>query len=79
MSEWISVKDKLPKADGEYIVYAQDENSPAGEGVWYDNVVVAAEYAFGEWTWRENSNDFDITDIVTHWMPLPEPPRMEGE
>lgn len=33
----------------------------------------------GEWTWRENSNDFDITDIVTHWMPLPEPPRMEGE
>ena len=53
MSEWISVKDKLPKADGEYIVYAQDENSPSGEGVWYDNVVVAAEYAFGEW--RENN------------------------
>lgn len=53
MSEWISVKDKLPKADGEYIVYAQDENSPASEGVWYDNVVVVAEYAFGEW--RENN------------------------
>ena len=75
MSEWISVKDKLPKADGVYIVYVQDENSPASEGVWYDNVVVVAEYAFGEWTWRENSNDFDITDIVTHWMPLPEPPE----
>jgi hypothetical protein len=79
MSKWISVKDKLPKADGEYIVYAQDENSPSGEGVWYDNVVVVATYFFGEWTWHENGNEYDITDIVTHWMPLPEPPRMEGE
>lgn len=79
MSEWISVKDKLPKADGEYIVYAQDENSPSGEGVWYDNVVVVAEYAFGIWWWWDNGTDFDVTNNITHWMPLPEPPRMEGE
>lgn len=25
----------------------------------------------------ENNNEYDITNIVTHWMPLPEPPRME--
>lgn len=79
MDGWIKIEDRLPDNVGEYIVYAQDENSSANEGVWYDNVVVVAEYAFGEWTWRENSNDFDITDIVTHWMPLPKPPRMEGE
>lgn len=71
---WISVKDKLPKADGMYIVYTQDENSPHGEGIWYENIVTLAEYAFGEWTLYENDNEYDITDIVTHWMPFPEPP-----
>lgn len=75
MDGWIKIEDRLPDNVGEYIVYAQDENSSASEGVWYDNVVVVAEYAFGEWTWRENSNDFDITNNVTHWMPLPEPPE----
>lgn len=74
---WISVKDKLPKENGNYIIYAPDENSPVGEGLWYENVVVVAEYAFGGWWWYENNDDYDITDIVTHWMPLPEPPRME--
>lgn len=78
MSEWISVKDKLPKENGIYIVYAQGGTSVAG-WIWYDNVVVAAEYAFCEWTWNENGIEWDISGIVTHWMPLPEPPRMEGE
>ena len=79
MDGWISVEERLPKENGNYIVYVQDENSPNGEGVWYENIVTLVEYAFGDWTWYENSNEYDITDIVTHWMPLPEPPRMEGE
>lgn len=79
MDGWISVEDKLPDEDGEYIVYAQDESSLPNEGIWYENVVVVAYYRFDEWTWYEDDNDYDITDIVTHWMPLPEPPRMEGE
>lgn len=41
MSEWISVKDKLPKENGIYIVYVQDGTSVAG-WIWYDNIVVAA-------------------------------------
>lgn len=79
MSEWISVEDKMPEAYGVYIVYVKDENSPYGEGIWYENIVTLAEYAFDEWTWDEHGNEYDITDIVTHWMPLPDPPRMEGE
>lgn len=49
MDGWIKIEDRLPDNIGEYIVYAQDENSPASEGVWYENVVIVAEYAFGEW------------------------------
>ena len=79
MDGWIKIEDRLPDNVGEYIVYAQDENSPHGEGIWYENIVTLAEYAFGEWTWHENGNEYDISGIVTHWMPLPEPPRMEGE
>lgn len=79
MDGWISVEDKLPSKNGKYIVYAQDENSPHGEGIWYENIVVLAEYAFGEWTWHENGNEYDISGIVTHWMPLPDPPLMEEE
>ena len=79
MEGWINVEDKLPKEKGMYIVYVQGGNSVTG-WIWYDNVVVVAEYAFGVWWWWwDNGTDFDITDIVTHWMPLPEPPRMEGE
>lgn len=78
MSEWISVKDKLPKENGTYIVYTHDGNSATG-WIWYDDVVVVAEYTFGIWWWCENGNDFDITNNVTHWMPLPDPPQMEGE
>lgn len=79
MDGWIKIEDRLPDNIGEYIVYAQDENSPASEGVWYENVVIVAEYGLGEWTWNENGIEWDISGIVTHWMPLPDPPRMEGE
>lgn len=79
MDGWIKIEDRLPDKDGNYIVYAQDENSPHDEGIWYENIVILAEYAFGEWTWDENGIEWDISGIVTHWMPLPEPPRMEGE
>ena len=33
MNEWISVKDRLPDADGNYIVTACDEGCSAGEGI----------------------------------------------
>ena len=72
-NDWISVEDRLPEGNGEYIVTACDEGCPAGEGIWYDTVVVFAEYYDGCWTWNDGT-EYDLTDIVTHWMPLPEPP-----
>lgn len=75
--QWISVKDRLPDVADKYIVTACDEWCSHGEGIWYDTVVVVAEYSGGCWNWNDNGTDYDIDDLVTHWMPLPEPPKGE--
>ena len=72
---WISASERLPESDGTYIVTACDEGCSCGEGIWYDTVVVVAEYYRGSWTWYEGETDYDWNGIVTHWMPLPEPPK----
>lgn len=77
--QWISVKDRLPDVAGMYIVTACDEWCSHGEGIWYDTVVVVAEYSGGCWNWNDNGTDYDIDDLVTHWMPLPEPPQGEND
>lgn len=73
--EWISVNDRLPETNGNYIVTACDEGCPYGEGIWYGTVVVCAEYYKGDWVWYEGSQEYSLEGIVTHWMPLPEPPE----
>ena len=75
--EWISVKDRLPDKDGRYIVTACDEGCSCGDGIWYDTVVIEAEHYKGEWSWNENGTEYDITDFVTHWQPMPQPPKGE--
>ena len=74
-SMWISVEDRLPDSNGQYIVTACDEGCAAGEGIWYGTVVVTAEYYNGCWTWYEGGHEYDLDGIVTHWMPLPEMPQ----
>ena len=75
--EWISVDDRLPDKDGCYIVTACDEGCSCGDGIWYDTVVIEAEHYKGEWSWNENGTEYDITDLVTHWQPMPKPPKGE--
>lgn len=68
--EWISVDERLPEKTGLYLI------------VWDGSV--AAAYRHTHWTLGEFwNNDLDggisvIPDSeVTHWMPLPEPPKMK--
>jgi hypothetical protein len=67
MSEWISVDDSLPDESAMYIIC-------------FDNKIVA-EVGFYRCPEYENFNwhcpvTFDeIDDCITHWMPLPEPPK----
>ena len=74
---WISVKDRLPKSMiNKVLVWLKHEdlNSYIGYGHY--------EKFHGEEMWYdlEHNERFDKRGyIVTHWMPLPEPPKEEKD
>lgn len=76
---WIPVEERLPEKHSEYIVCACDEGEPIDERIWGDTVVVCADYYDGAFTWYEGNTEYDISDIVTHWMPLPGLPNFKKE
>lgn len=72
---WVSVKDRLPELRQEVLVwydngyevaYLQKFEPPKLQYPQFNNVEMF-EWCFGDF------EDFD----VTHWMPLPEPPKEE--
>lgn len=66
MSEWISVEDRLPDdVSVQGMVVCIIDNKHIAFGEYADNYGKFACYGYG------------ITDDVTHWMPLPEPPTQE--
>jgi len=66
MSEWISVKDRLPKESTRknLLMYIISSN--------IDKVVFVSFFIKGEWVLGKN-NAFKN---ITHWMPLPKPPKL---
>jgi len=70
---WISVKDRLPDRDGEYMVYGQSEAMrellPDNAPIWI--CYYCKEHGFYNIEMRREY------DYITHWMPLPEPPKEE--
>lgn len=64
-SEWISVEDRLPDREGETVLY-------------YDGKEVDACNFYFEKFHTIDLYESDIIDGVTHWMPLPEPPKGGG-
>lgn len=66
MAEWISVKDRLPENIRSVLVIAKELKMPTI--AWYGNV---------KNIWHLTERDFckNTNFVVTHWMPLPEPPK----
>lgn len=64
MNEWISVKDKLSEPINETILFTD------GEGVFPGFFSSNHEYMLNAEETCEECNFY-----VTHWMPLPEPPK----
>ena len=63
MSEWISVKDRLPQAKEYVLIY--DPNHRNICKAWYVGDIDV---------WFSNEYFPQFTNI-THWMPLPKPPK----
>lgn len=73
MAEWISVKDKLPEAEGIYVCYAKKDNFS-----FLDTLRFRLNHK-GKKCFCDYDAELDYFEInyVTHWMPLPEPPKGE--
>ena len=69
MSEWISVKDKLPDAGG-YVVCIAKRNP------FSRFMPMVARIEKNGWV---NPITEQYISEITHWMPLPEPPEEEKE
>lgn len=66
--EWISVKDRLPPHQGEKVLVSN------GHG--YVTILALWKKEDGnKWTWLDEQGHFKHTNDITHWMPLPEPPK----
>lgn len=72
--EWISVDERLPEDNGDELIVCTE-----------DGFVGAARFTAvieEGFCWMENEGsdfyDGDLIEGVTHWMPLPKPPKMKG-
>ena len=70
---WISVEDRLPEKDGEYLFYGDQYFVPDHNGD-PDNY---KRIKSGYWIVNQSLPDYIGNMIFTHWMPLPEPPKEE--
>lgn len=65
MSKWISVKERLPTSSAKYIACVRDRN----DAKW----TVCADWSCEMRSWFGEFGE--IKNKVTHWMPLPDPPK----
>lgn len=66
--KWISVKDKLPEGAGNVLAYIPDLHDYNQGG--------CSVMGWVQDHWRDTYKGREFAN-VTHWMPLPEPPKEE--
>jgi hypothetical protein len=71
VSEWISVKDRLPDHHDMVLVWKKSSGS---EPDWPTMAFWARIDGWG-WTFGDGNKANDIWGTVTHWMPLPDGPK----
>lgn len=79
--EWISVDDRLPQIAGKYLIARKTVHGNLINIVWYDtNYNGGNDDMTGKSVWYMFDSDWGDYEIpgVTHWMPLPQPPKMKG-
>ena len=74
MGEWISVEDMLPEECEDVLVYASWERVGLFGDIGYGDGVKIGWNIDGHWC-----IDGKCRVRITHWMPLPEPPKEKWE
>jgi hypothetical protein len=69
MPQWISVKDRLPEIWDDYLAFGYGPTIPA--------CCFVAAYDPKINKWYEMSTDWDLTETIKYWMPLPKTPEDE--
>lgn len=65
--KWVSVKDRLPEKQGEYIAF----DGKSVFGAYYEGGTLDTK-----WT---DTTEWYRDYVVTHWMPLPKPPKEDED
>ena len=68
-SEWISVDERLPDENGRYLVNVDISHMA------FEDLFTVAIMAYGK---SHGFYVYNEVEKVTHWMPLPEAPKMKG-
>ena len=83
VQEWISVNDRLPERDGAYLVTTNGVSGLQNVKTrWFakDGEMVEAYDLAGQkdvWYLYDIECGYVSINSVTHWMPLPQPPKGE--
>jgi cupin superfamily acireductone dioxygenase involved in methionine salvage len=72
--EWISVEERLPEEGGTYLIVLKEKYESEKEWRYH---VDAASFIF-DWDCIFHDWDEGQEIHITHWMPLPEAPKMKG-
>lgn len=73
---WRSVENELPEFDEDVLVYAIGKsNNFIGDGVIAITSYTNNKYGFNIVGWNDPWQYFLTNYEITHWMPLPEPPK----
>ncbi len=81
MDKWIPCNERLPEKSGSYLTYL---HAPLGfcDGEW--SFVTEMHFDMGQMLWNDSNVSYnavlsavykDGEYFVSHWMPLPEPPK----
>ena len=68
---WISVKDRLPERNQKVLAWNREEQFVASRW-WFEEM---PEEIYFKSIICGCGNGVDLTEEITHWQPLPEPPK----
>ena len=68
VDRWISVNDRLPEEEGDVLVWIVDGKP---DGIHHLESEYIANWEYGNFY----DGDWNVINGITHWQPLPEPPK----